>query len=35
LPKKLKGWKYRNKIWFTKGDGDRDWPTPYDIKQNI
>ena len=24
--------KSKNKVWFTKGDGDRDWPTPYDIK---
>lgn len=23
-----------NKVWFTKGDGDRDWPTPHDIKYN-
>ena len=23
-----------NKIWFTKGDGDRDLPTQYDIKKN-
>ncbi len=25
--------KYISKIWFTKGDGDRDWPTPYEIKR--
>ena len=25
--------KYKNQIWFTKGDGDRDWPTPFDLKR--
>ena len=25
--------KYKSKVWFTKGDGDRDWPTPYEIKR--
>jgi hypothetical protein len=34
LTKKLKGWRNKKKIWFTKGDGDRDFPTPYDIKYN-
>jgi hypothetical protein len=23
----------KNKVWFTKGDGDRDWPTPYELKR--
>ena len=31
LPKKLKNWRHGDRIWFTKGDGDRDWPTPYDL----
>ena len=22
---------YKSKIWFTKGDGDRDWPTPFEL----
>ena len=22
---------YKIKIWFTKGDGDRDWPTPFEL----
>ena len=25
--------KCKSRIWFTKGDGDRDWPTPYEIKR--
>lgn len=25
--------KNKKKIWFTKGDGDRDWPTPFDLKR--
>ena len=31
LIKKIKAINSKNKIWFTKGDGDRDWPTPRDI----
>ena len=29
----LIGKKHKTKVWFTKGDGDRDWPTPYEIKR--
>jgi len=25
--------KDKNKVWFTKGDGDRDWPTPFELKR--
>ena len=28
---KKTNWNFKNKVWFTKGDGDRDWPTPNDI----
>ena len=33
LPRLLDGWRVNKKIWFTKGDGDRDWPTPLDIAE--
>ncbi len=32
LLNKIRTIKSKKKIWFTKGDGDRDWPTPSDIK---
>jgi hypothetical protein len=25
-------WRRPDAVWFTKGDGDRDWPTPYAIE---
>jgi len=31
LPKQTDNWMDTNKVWFTKGDGDRDWPTAHSI----
>ena len=31
LPRTLDGWRINEKVWFTKGDGDRDLPTPLTI----
>ncbi len=33
ISRKTQCWKNNNKVWFTKGDGDRDWPTPCNIKE--
>lgn len=26
-------WRQPDKVWFTKSDGDRDWPTTYDLQR--
>jgi hypothetical protein len=33
LAKKNQSWCSPDKVYFTKGDSDRDWPTDYDLKQ--
>ena len=33
LPRKLNDWRTPHQIWFTKGDGDRDLPTPLSISE--
>ena len=33
LPRTLDGWREKKKVWFTKGDGDRDFPTPENIAE--
>jgi hypothetical protein len=33
LPREHDGWRENDKVWFTKGDGDRDWPTIYDLNR--
>ena len=31
LPRQVDNWMDSDKVWFTKGDGDRDWPTVHSI----
>jgi len=33
LPRLVDNWRVNNKVWFTKGDGDRDWPTPISVAE--
>ena len=33
LPQSDPGWRSADAIYFTKGDGDRDWPTLYDLER--
>ena len=33
LPRLIDDLRINNKVWFTKGDGDRDWPTPSTIAE--